>query len=343
MRPVLPTVLSLSLLAASAPVLAANEYRLDDGVKEQGIGIQSGSPVSFSMAWLNHFTIQPGLETITAIRISFGGSLVSNNVANGTPITVYLWGDFNSDGDPSDAFVIDSISDVVSGSGLNTPTVYSFMTPVTLTAGDSVFAGAIVNYPNQVLVGSIDIDGTDSIPQYPPANNSWIAGSSNGVAVAPGSLALAQLPVARVSTALFSGMGDGTWMIRMDAATAGGSPALTVSPDPLDFGTINVGAIAGPSALTLQNSGTATLAISQIDPIPVPFSDVGTGTCPAAPLLLTVGQICTIDVAFAPTAIGVYDYALRILSNDPASPTAFHLRGESVMPGGGGIFSDGFE
>lgn len=333
--------LSLCLLAMAAPALAIDEYRLDDGVKEQGFGIQSTGTNSF--AWLNHFTIQPGQQTITAIRISFGGSLAQTNIANGSPITVYLWGDGNSDGDPSDAFVIDSISDVVAGSGLNTPTTYAFATPLTLMAGDSVFAGAIANYSGQVLVGSMDIDGTDSIPTYPPANNSWIAGSSNGTPVAPGGLAGTQLPVARVSAALFSGMGDGTWMIRMNAATSGGGPQLTVSPDPLNFGTIDVGAIGGPGALTLLNSGMAVLDISLIDPIPPPFNDVGTGTCPPAPLLLAVGQNCTIDVAFAPTAVGVYDYALRIISNDPASPSAFRLRGESVTPGGGHIFSDGFE
>lgn len=341
MRRLFPSTLVLCLLLVSMPVLAIDEYRLDDGVKEQGIGIQSGSPVSFSMAWLNHFTIQPGLETITAIRISFGGSLLSNNIADGSPITVYLWGDFNSDGDPSDAFVIDSISDVVAGSGLNTPTTYSFTTPVTLPAGTSVFAGAIVNYPNQVLVASIDIDGTDSIPPYPPANNSWIAGSSNGVAVAPASLATAQLPVARVSTALFGGTGDGTWIIRMNAVATSAGPVLVVTPFPLDFGTVTVGAVAGPGTLQLENTGGAVLDISQIDPVPVPFSDMGTGTCPAAPLLLAPGQSCTMELAFAPTVIGVYDYALKIFSNDPASPTAYRVRGESAMPGG--IFSDGFE
>lgn len=323
------------------PVLAIDEYRLDDGVKEQGYGVQAAGTNSF--AWLNHFTIQPGQETITDIRISFGGSLLQTNIANGSPITVYLWGDGNGDGDPSDAFVIDSISDVVAGSGLNTPTTYSFTLPLTLTAGDSVFAGAIANYSGQVLVGSMDTDGTDSIPQYLPANNSWIAGSANGVPVAPGGLALAQLPVARVSTAIFSGMGDGTWMIRMNAATMGGSPALTVSPDPLDFGTINVGAVAGPGTLQFENTGTAVLDISLIDPIPLPFSDVGTGSCPAPPFLLAVGQSCTIDVAFAPTLVGAYDYSLITISNDPASPGAYRLRGESIMPGGGGIFSDGFE
>ncbi|MCB1560990.1 MAG: choice-of-anchor D domain-containing protein [Xanthomonadales bacterium] len=343
MRTFLSTALMVFAGFRCGPVMAVDEYRLDDGIKEQGIGIQASSPVSFSMAWLNHFVVTSGNETITGVNISFGGGLTANNIANGSSLTVYLWGDGNGDGDPSDASVLRSVTDVVAGSGTNTRTTYTFINPITLPVGTSIFAGAIINYPSQVLVASIDTDGSDSIPQYPPSASSWIAGSSNGSPVMPGSLATAQLPVARVSNAIFGGVKDGTWIIRMNAATTSGTPLLTVTPDPLDFGQTNVGAVVGPATLQLENIGTADLNVSQIDPIPLPFNDIGTGTCTMPPFVLIPGDSCTLELEFAPVTVGVFDYSLGITSNDPTSPTLFRLRGESLPPGGGGIFSDGFE
>ena len=50
---------------------ALDEYRLDDGVKESGVGFGTGG-ASKSFAWLNHFTAKAGAEVITEIRIGSG-------------------------------------------------------------------------------------------------------------------------------------------------------------------------------------------------------------------------------------------------------------------------------
>ena len=203
---------------------ALDEYRLDDGVKESGVGFGTGG-ASKSFAWLNHFTAKAGAEVITEIRIAFGGGLLQNNIPNGTPVTLYIWGDFNQDTNPDDAFVIASVSGVVANSGSNTFNTYALTTPVTFNPGDSFFAGAIINYTdssNTIRVGSLDHDGTDSIPFFLPNNHSWIAGSANGIAVDPNNLALAQLPVDTVRNEIFGGNGDGTWMIRLNATSPTG-------------------------------------------------------------------------------------------------------------------------
>ena len=320
-----------------APAAAAmDEYRLDDGVKEMGIGIQSTG--SNSIAWLNHFTVLPGFDTLTGVRLAFGGSVAAgNNIPNGTPVTVYLWGDFNQDGDPSDAFVIASINDVVAGTGLNTPTLYTFQTPVTLPVGDSFFAGAIISYSGQLLVASLDRDGTDSIPVYPPNFHSWIAGSANGTAVDPNALNLAQIPVDLVAQAIFGGTDDGTWIVRLDAVSSTGTPALTLAPPDLDFGEVDKGAISPNQSLVLLNSGTAILNVTQILLPPPPFVEAPGRICPPTPFPLAPGASCSIDYAFAPDASGPVAATLAIDSNDPASPHSVDLRGV------GTIFDDGFE
>ncbi len=221
-----------ALAATPAGVLATDEYRLDDGVKELGVGIQATG--SNSIAWLNNFTASATEPTITDIRVAFGGGLLDTNIPNGTTVDLYVWGDFNQDGDPSDAFVLETTSGVVANTGGNGFNTYTLPSPVTLNPGDSFFAGAIINYSGQFEVASMDDDGTDDIVNYPPMNHSWLAGSANGVPVDPNNLGAAQLPVDRVSNALagIPNFSDGTWMVRLNAvpgpATAAPLTALAV-------------------------------------------------------------------------------------------------------------------
>lgn len=208
---------ALLLGAAAMPSNAqiSYEYRLDDGVKEQGIGIQSAG--FNSIAWLNRFIVEPSGNPLTDISLAFGGSLgSSNNIPNGTPVTVYIWADPNQDGLPDDAIVLGTGFGFIDRTGLNQFTNYTLINPVALLPGDIFFAGAIVDYNGQQLVASLDTDGTDDIINYPPLNHSWIAGSANGTGVDPNFLPFAQLPLDSVSNALFSGNSDGTWMIRVN-------------------------------------------------------------------------------------------------------------------------------
>ena len=213
------SAISIVAITCTTPgVLAIDEYRLDDGVKERGWGIQSGG--SNSIAWLNTFTAQQGAETITDIRVVFGSGILGNNIPNGTPVDLYIWGDFNQDGSPDDAFVLDSTSGVVQGSGTNAFATYTLNNSITFNAGDTFFAGAIINYTGQFEVASIDEDGTDSIPNYPAMDHSWISGSANGVAIDPNNLDSSQFGLERVSDALYGGAADATWMIRLNAVPA---------------------------------------------------------------------------------------------------------------------------
>lgn len=321
--------LAAAMLLPPPLARAIDEYRADDGVKEMGIGVQSAGSNSF--AWLNRFVVQPGNTTITAVRIAFGGNAVQNNIGDGHPLAVYLWADPNQDGNPLDALVIASASGTVQGSGSNAFASYALTPPVTLAVGQVFFAGAIVSYNGQVLVGSLDRDGTDSIPAYPPNQHSFVASSDNGVPVAPNALALAQGPVAPVGTAIFAGTSDATWMIRLNAPPPA-TPQIDLQPNPIDFGVVDVATVSGSRALTLTNVGTASLTVGSISTAPAPFLDAPGGTCAPTPFALAPGSQCELRYVFAPTAAGPVAGNLAITSNAPTSPDSVALSGIGGAP-----------
>lgn len=320
-------LIGIFLTVMSTAAVAIDEYRLDDGVKELGIGVQSTG--SNSIAWLNRFVVQPGYTTITAVRIAFGGSLAQTNIGNGQPLVAYLWSDPNQDGDPDDAFVIASAVGVVQGTGTNSLTAYSFSPPYpVLQAGTTFFAGAIVTYSGQVLVGSLDRDGTDDVVPYPSALHSFVASSDNGTPVDPNALALAQGPVDSVSNVIFAGTDDATWMIRLNAPPPN-TPLLDINPNPLDFNVVPVGTTFGPLLVLLTNVGTANLDIGAIGSVALPFfmPPPGSGICPAPPFSLAPGFQCALHYSFAPTTPGLAAAAVAIDSNAPSSPDTLSLQG----------------
>lgn len=320
--------IGIALLAAGAAV-ASDDYRLDDGVKELGIGVQSAG--ANSIAWLNRFVVQPGHETITAVRVAYGGGAGQANIGNGQAVAVYLWADVNQDGSPSDAVVLASVAGTIAGSGTNAFSTYALTPPLTLTAGQYFFAGAIVTYNGQVLVGSLDRDGTDSIPTYPPNQHSFVASSNNGVPVDANALASAQGPVAAVSAAIFGGASDATWMIRLNAP-APFTPQLDLQPNPADFGVVDVGSVSASRLVTLSNTGTATLNIASIGTAPAPFLDAPGGTCGPTPFGLAPGAQCELRYAFAPLVVGAAAGNVAITSNAPTSPDTLVLSGVGGAP-----------
>lgn len=211
----------LGFVFASTQAQAVDEYRLDDGVGEQNIGVIGGS-ANKATAWLNRFVIEPGKDTITDISVAFGDIPVNNLVE------VILWGDFNNDGNPIDAFVLSATPGMITNPNvLTTHNVFqTFDIPdVMLPIGAVFYAGAVVqNYAQGKEPARIDKDGTDSIPSYLPNGHSFIASQTAAgfATVDPNNLAGAQLPIVPVATALGS---DGTWLIRVNAvpepATAG--------------------------------------------------------------------------------------------------------------------------
>ncbi|MFZ3216971.1 MAG: choice-of-anchor D domain-containing protein [Candidatus Acidiferrales bacterium] len=103
---------------------------------------------------------------------------------------------------------------------------------------------------------------------------------------------------------------------------AGVQGALSANPSSINFGSLLVGA-SGSVNVTLSNSGTASVAISQGSALGTGFSISGL----SVPLTLTAGQTTTFAAKFSPTAAGSATGSVSIISNAPGSPLVIALSG----------------
>ncbi len=104
----------------------------------------------------------------------------------------------------------------------------------------------------------------------------------------------------------------------------GTAPIASLSPARVDFGSVVVGADATAS-VTLQNTGTAALAVSSIGVSGSFFSQSnGCGTSLAA------GASCSISIRYAPGSIGAHSGALSVHTDAAGSPSTVALSGTAV-------------
>jgi hypothetical protein len=108
---------------------------------------------------------------------------------------------------------------------------------------------------------------------------------------------------------------------------AGGQPQLSISSSNLSFGNVFVGSSTSQT-VTLANSGTAALTISQVNVIGAGF---GTGGF-ATPLTLNVGQSTALTITFAPTAPGAVSGNVSVVSNAVNPPGAITVSGTGAQP-----------
>ena len=109
-------------------------YAVDDGTAEA----QAGSGFPADICWLNHFTVEEGMETVSFVEIMY-----STGTLGGSPVTILLWSDPDGDGSPADAQVITSVASTVTNNGqgvfVSVPVGDIEIGP----AGTSFFVGAI--------------------------------------------------------------------------------------------------------------------------------------------------------------------------------------------------------
>lgn len=102
------------------------------------------------------------------------------------------------------------------------------------------------------------------------------------------------------------------------------APAIDIGSSTLDFGVqpLNGGAT---QRLTLTNSGTAVLQVTEIA-VTAPFAlDAFASTCPATPFTLAPGAGCELTVAFSATVAGEQTGQITIVSNASATPKSVAL------------------
>jgi hypothetical protein len=128
------------------------------------------------------------------------------------------------------------------------------------------------------------------------------------------------LPLALCSFGLLCGCGG--------AMGPSGGPQVSLSASSLGFGTELVGGASEPLPVTVTNSGSAALDITNI------VADANfaqTNTCAAT---LAPGANCTISVTFTPTLAGSLAGTLSISDNASGSPQKVSLTGVGSTGGG---------
>jgi Protein of unknown function (DUF1573) len=104
--------------------------------------------------------------------------------------------------------------------------------------------------------------------------------------------------------------GRGLWQIPLLAASTIVQPSISLNPATLTYGTQPVATESAGQTVTVTNTGSAPLVVSQVA-MTGDFTE--TDTCTTAPI--AVNQSCSIQIRFLPTAIGVRIGLLTVYGN----------------------------
>lgn len=110
--------------------------------------------------------------------------------------------------------------------------------------------------------------------------------------------------------------------------------SATLTPSTLNFNSQTLGTTSPPQAVSLNNTGSATLTISGVSisgPNASDFFVANTSNNCAGGSLL-VGASCTVGVAFSPQAVGNLSATLEIFDNSAQSPRTVALTGIGLAP-----------
>jgi hypothetical protein len=113
--------------------------------------------------------------------------------------------------------------------------------------------------------------------------------------------------------------------------TANAQPAISLSSAALSFGTQSVGSSSTAQTVTLTNSGQAALTLGALTLGGAASGDfTRTGTCAPGATVAASGS-CTIQMSFAPTAVGTRSGTLTIASNANNGNGVVSLSGSGVQ------------
>jgi hypothetical protein len=114
------------------------------------------------------------------------------------------------------------------------------------------------------------------------------------------------------------------------------TPVFQAAPNPLAFGTRPLFAPSAPQTVTVTNTGTAPLTITNVTPVgsaPTNFPgdyQITANTCVGTPVL--PGLTCTVSVTFAPQAVGSRPALLQFTDNATPGPQLVGLTGAGGPP-----------
>ncbi|WP_245631983.1 choice-of-anchor D domain-containing protein [Edaphobacter aggregans] len=131
--------------------------------------------------------------------------------------------------------------------------------------------------------------------------------------------------------------GRGVWQIPLLTAATPAQPAISLSPSVLTFASQAVATASAPQPVTVTNTGSAALTISQIaisqasTPLGPESEFAETDNCVGAPI--AVGQSCMVQVTFAPVATGNRSATMTISGNVAGGQGTVALSGTATAAG----------
>jgi len=129
------------------------------------------------------------------------------------------------------------------------------------------------------------------------------------------------LPIALAATLAASGCVGVAGKSSTNSQT---SPAISVAPASINFGTVTVGTTSSQS-VTVSNTGNASLSVSQAQVTGTGFGVTGA----TFPMTIAAGGRANFSISFKPSAASNYSGSITVTSNAASSPS-------TIMVGGSG-------
>jgi hypothetical protein len=104
---------------------------------------------------------------------------------------------------------------------------------------------------------------------------------------------------------------------------------LSIAEGMIDFQDVSLGETSAAATVTLTNTGTASLDVTQLAAPAAPFARTGGNCSQNMPFTLAAGASCTLEYRFTPTALGAANEDLAVVADAPGSGT-ISLAGNGV-------------
>ncbi len=121
--------------------------------------------------------------------------------------------------------------------------------------------------------------------------------------------------------------GRGIWQIPLLTASYPAQPVIALNPFALNFGTQSVSTASAGQTVTVTNTGTAPLLVSQ-----VALSGDFTSTDTCVGVTVPVNSSCTVLVRFVPTETGMRTGAVTVFGNVSGGQASASLSGSGTTP-----------
>jgi Abnormal spindle-like microcephaly-assoc'd, ASPM-SPD-2-Hydin/HYDIN/CFA65/VesB-like, Ig-like domain len=144
----------------------------------------------------------------------------------------------------------------------------------------------------------------------------------------PGAVATPSAVRSAVLSVAHSGLNTPATVALSGTAVNVATPAVTIAPASVAFGSVNLGTTTAPVAITLTNSGDADLHVTSavVEGTNATEFAVQNG----CPLAVVPGASCTLQATFSPASGGAKTAQVRIVDDAPTSPQSVSLSGSGV-------------